>query len=113
MLHKQEDHDIIINSLRNKNTNFELYDISLIANENVLKERLKKRMISKAIELSAGFDEENLLKTLKGSLNKMGQIINLNNIKLDVSDKNKQQVLESILAIIGIDYSKKNIYVKH
>ena len=113
VLHKQEDHDIIISSLRNQNMNFELYDISLIANEDTLKERLKERMFSKAMDFNVVFDEENLLKTLKGSLNKMNQIINLNTIKLDVSNKNKQQVLESVLAIVGIDYSKKNIYIKH
>lgn len=113
VMHKQQIHDYIISSLNSSGVEFELYDISLIADEFTLKERLQKRISSKATEFNAFYDEKSIEKALNGSLNKLNQIIELDTIKVDVSNKNQEQVLTEVLQIIKMQKKTNKIYILH
>lgn len=113
VLHKQEDHDLIIESLKKTKIEFELFDISLIADSSTLESRLENRISNKATEFNASYGKEQIQRALQGSLNKQQQIIKLENIKLNVSDMNKEEVLEQILELVGLKKKKEKIYIKH
>lgn len=113
VLHKKEDHSLIIESMKKTEIEFELYDISLIADSTTLQKRLEDRISTKATEFNASYGKEQIKKALQGSLNKLQQIIELDNIKLNVSKMNKQEVLEEILKLVGLEKNKEKIYIKH
>lgn len=113
VLHKQEDHHLIIEALKKTGIDFELFDVSLIADSSTLKKRLEDRISTKATEFNASYGKEQIQKALQGSLNKLQQIIELDNIKLDVSSMDKEEVLEEILKLIGLRKKEEKIYIKH
>lgn len=113
VLHKKEDHDLIIDSLKQNEIDFELFDISLIADSNTLQKRLRNRISNKATEFNAMYGNEQIKKALQGSLNKLHKIMELDNIKLNVSNMNKEEVLEETLKLIRIKKQEDKIYIKH
>lgn len=113
VMHKQEDHDFIINSLNNSGIMFELFDISLIADEKTIEQRLKKRISSKATEFNAFYDSDAIDKAVAGSLNKLNQIIKLDTIKVNVSNKDQEQVLNEVLELVELNKRNGKIYIKH
>lgn len=77
----------------------------------ILQNRLEDRISTKATEFNVSYGKEQIQKALQGSLNKLQQIIELDNIKLNVSSMNKEEVLEEILKLTGLEKKKeKNLY---
>ncbi len=113
VLHRYEDHNFIINSLEQTGILFDLFDISLIADEDTLKKRLENRIASKANEFNASYGEEQIRNALRGSLNKLHQILELKNVKLDVSKMNEEEVLNEILELTKLEKNHEKIYIKH
>lgn len=113
VLHRQEDHNLIIDALKKTEIEFELFDISIIADVSTLQSRLEERISTKATEFNASYGKEQIEKALKGSLNKLQQIMKLDNIKLNVSNMNKEKVLDEVLKLTGLEKKKEKIYIKH
>ncbi|MDR3256301.1 MAG: AAA family ATPase [Endomicrobium sp.] len=90
VLHLQETRDFILEKLRNKE--FRFYDISLIANEQTIRDRQKVR------NPNIGVNE--LEQAVTNSMDKMKYYHRLKTIKIDVSNLNKNEVLSAVLEII-------------
>lgn len=113
VLHKIEDHNLIIETLRKSNIEFELYDLSLICSETLLLNRLQNRIQSKATEFDAYYDNISIHHAYDGSVRKLKQIMSLPTRKINVDNMSKDEVLNTVLNIAGIPKKEEKLIIKH
>lgn len=94
VMHKQEIIDNIFEKIIEKD--FKFYNFSLIANKATIENHLKNRMINNSI-----FDEAKLNESVKNSLDRMKSYSEVDSIKIDVSNKKIDDILEYITKVIS------------
>lgn len=88
-----------------KSSNFKLFDISLICNEEVLYDRMLKREIFDYPKLTVKECEAQIAGLFCRSQKIIGNYENFNTIKIDVSDLSKEEVCNKIFNIINSGWS--------
>lgn len=113
VMHKFEDHETIVNSLRETNVEFELYDLSLICSEETLLNHLKERIIGKATEFDAYYSDDLISSAHEGSVKKLEKILTLPTQKINIDGMTKDEVLENVLSMIGLKKEEQKLIIRH
>ncbi|MDD2839596.1 MAG: AAA family ATPase [Rickettsiales bacterium] len=97
ILHLPEVHKEIIERLQKQGNEFDVFDISLICDDKTLQERILKRVNSnseKSFKQNQGNNQY-----FEGAKSRMECLKKLDTIKIDVSGKTEQEVLNELIGI--------------
>ena len=99
VLHLPEIHKEIIERLQKQSNNFDVFDISLICDDETSQNRILKRVKSnseKSFKQNQGNNQY-----FDGAKNRMECLKKLDTIKIDVSNKTEQEVLREVTNIVN------------